>query len=750
MQEPREHPGPQERRRHSRDRPRAPFSARLTAAGVFAATLGAAAFLFAFPLMARGAALSLASLGTGFSLYFLARLLCAPAAGLLADRFGARALLVPAALCGALLPLCYILFPGLAALFIAQFGLGICGAAIRPLGSALVAARAPQARAGREFGILNALIQLAFFLGPVIGGVLFYRRSPLPTLLFLSACMAAACLAFALTPGRERPAKRPPASKAGPERENRRDALFILPAIAGRTIQAGALMAFYPLLLSERISAGPLAAGLLYAAPSLAACLALPFAGRLADGRDRITLSLGGMLAGSLALVLTAASRTPMEFFACGLAMGLGASLSLPASMALAASRGPDKGRLMGLAHGAAGLGFILGPMLGAMAIKSAGRLDAALFAAALAGMALCLPLAATAFERRLHYAPSKAWILACLALSPCLALAPLAMGHGGPFPGSGQSAELARYTEAAMGTVVNLTIAAPDRDTAGRAAKRAFERIRELQADLDFRNPYGSVGRINLDAGKNPVRVSAEAYGVIERALAYGRLTCGVFDPTIGAATATPLYFAEPEEVLRSKKDLVDYRLVVLNPAAQSVFLPREGMALDLGGLAKGRIVDLAAEELARAGIKAGIVEAGGDFFAFGDRDWTAGIKDPRGEGLIGTVGVRGRAMCGSGDYQQYVEAAGKGAPERRHHILDPRSMAPAKASIGVTVIAPRAEEADALATALFALGPEKGRKVLAEHYPEAAALWVLPDRAIVGSETFPPLAPASPEHAP
>lgn len=742
MQEPRDHVGSQKRMHAG--------PARLAAAGVFAASLGGAAFLFAFPLMAQSASLSLATLGTGFSLYFLARLLCAPAAGLLADRFGARALLVPAALCGAALPLAYALFPSLAALFITQFGLGICGAAIRPLGAALVAAGAPQTRAGQGFGIFNALIQLAFFLGPICGGLLFYRRSPLPVAFFLAACMAAACLAFALLPGRDRPTKRPSTRKTDPGHGKRRDALFILPAIAGRTVQAGALMTFYPLLLAERLSGGPMAAGLLYAAPSLAACLALPLAGRLADGRDKIALSLGGMLAGSLALALAASCRTPWGFLACGLAMGLGAALSLPASMALTASCGPDKGRLMGLAHGAAGLGFILGPMLGAMAIKSTGGLDAALFAAAMAGMALCLPLAAMALERRLHYAPAKAWALACLALSPCLALAPLAMGAGGPSPGTGETGELVRYTETAMGTVVNLTIESPDRETADRAAKRAFDRIRELQADLDHRNPYGSIGRINLAAGKRPVRVSAEAYGVIERALTYSRHTEGVFDPAVGAATVAPLYFAEPENILRSKRALVDYRLAVLDPAAQSVFLPKEGMALDLGGLAKGRIVDLAAEGLLRDGVKAGIVEAGGDFYAFGDRDWTAGIQNPRREGLIGTVRIKGRAMCGSGDYQQYVEAAGKGAPERRHHILDPRSMAPAGASIGVTVIAPRAEEADALATALFALGPEKGRKVLAEYYPEASALWVLPNLEIEQSRNFPPLAPASLEHAP
>jgi len=422
--------------------------------------------------------------------------------------------------------------------------------------------------------------------------------------------------------------------------------------------------------------------------------------------------------------------------------MGGGAALSLPASMSLAASCGTATGKLMGAAHSAAGAGFLIGPMLCALAASRSGRLEAALPAAACAGIVLCLPLCALAVERRLHYARPVSFALAALLLAPGLLFWPAASRT---VPAVNGQENLYKQTRAAMGTLVTLTIEAPDERTAERAADAAFERIAVLRADFDHRNPYGSVGRINLAAGKSPAAVSPEAFALIEKAFYFARMTDGIFDPAIGAITATPFYFLSPDEALRAKKDLADYRLVVLDPTARTVYLPRPGMALDLGGLAKGAIVDAAVGVLIREGVRAGIVEAGGDAFFFGARTWTAGLKNPRGEGTIGTVPIENMALCGSGDYERYVDVgtdAAGGATKRRHHILDPRAMAPAEISAGVYVLAPDAVTADALATALFALGPEEGALVLSRAFPRASALWVSPRFAVEASPGFPPVA--------
>ncbi len=711
----------------------------LISAGAFASVLGASAFAFAFPLLASSAGWSFGTLGAAFTLYYLIRILCSPLAGALADRLGQRALLVPAALLGAVAPLFCLIWRAPATLLWAQCLLGACGAAIRPVSAAAVSRAGPPERLGRRFGSYNALINLAFFLGPLTAGALFFSRDPVPMILFLSLCMLLAALAFSRAPGKTAPDRAARTANQGLGVTDRPLFAAALVAIAGRTVQAAALAAFYPLILSRQTGGSVLFASVLFAAPALAACLALPLAGRLSDGRDALLFALGGMLAGSLALCGAGLAATPAGFLAAGLAMGAGASLSLPASMSLAARCGPDAGRLMGAAHAAAGAGFLMGPMFCALASERAGRLEAALLAAACAGVFACLPLCALYFERRLRYSRALSWGLAVLALAPGLLIWPGA-GPAGTLRDAPDN--LYRQTRAVMGTLATLTLEAADEAAAEQAAQAAFDRIAGLSADFDHRNPYGSVGRINQAAGKNPVRVSPEAFALIRDALTFARATDGIFDPAIGAVTVTPFYFLSPEAALRAKKELTDYRLVELDPDARTVFLPRSGMALDLGGLAKGAVMDAAVKVLKDHGVRSGVAEAGGDAVFFGDRTWTAGLRNPRGEGVFASIPVRNAALCGSGDYERYVDVdAAAGASGRRHHILDPRSMTPASKSAGVNVLARDAETADALATALFALGPGEGAAVLERFGQSAAALWISPDLEPAASPGFPAL---------
>ncbi len=295
-------------------------------------------------------------------------------------------------------------------------------------------------------------------------------------------------------------------------------------------------------------------------------------------------------------------------------------------------------------------------------------------------------------------------------------------------------------YADLAMGTIVRLTLEHDNEQRADTAAKQAFSTIQILQQDFDHRYQQGSIGRVNEAAGHKPVIVSEEAGALISRALNFCEQSRGVFDISIGAITRVPEYFRQ--EPSSKQKELVDYRQIAFDSISRQVYLPREGMALDLGGLAKGTIIDAAVTVLRGQGIGSGIVEAGGDFFCFGEKTWHCGIQHPRKDELLGIIEVRNKAVCGSGDYYQFI-VTDAGSP-RKHHIIDINSGKSARKSIGVTTVAETTELADALATTLMIMGPDDGRDFLRQHYPDAAALWVLPDLRIVSTPNFPPLLPA------
>jgi thiamine biosynthesis lipoprotein len=148
--------------------------------------------------------------------------------------------------------------------------------------------------------------------------------------------------------------------------------------------------------------------------------------------------------------------------------------------------------------------------------------------------------------------------------------------------------------------------------------------------------------------------------------------------------------------------------------------------MQISLGGIAKGYAVDRAAEVLRESGIKGGIVSAGGDLVAFGKREdresWKVGVRNPRDPSKnICVIPVSNLAVATSGDYERYRMAGGR----RYHHIIDPRTGYPSKGCMSVTVLAGHALDADALATAVFVLGPGEGRALL-EKLPDVEGIIV------------------------
>ncbi|NLA11314.1 MAG: FAD:protein FMN transferase [Firmicutes bacterium] len=286
-------------------------------------------------------------------------------------------------------------------------------------------------------------------------------------------------------------------------------------------------------------------------------------------------------------------------------------------------------------------------------------------------------------------------------------------------------------YTELLMDTDIELQLFSRSSGKSRRVAQDLFAEMRRLELLLSSSDPDSEVSAINDAAGKEPVAVSPETAAVIGEALTYSALSSGAFDPTI-APLLERWGFREgdcriPDPVeLQEARAAVDYRLV--EAEAGEIFLPCSGMALDLGGIAKGYIVDRGLDLLAQSGIEHALINAGGDVGILGPKadgtPWRVGIKHPRSGGVIAVIpwGDRG-AIVTSGDYERFFEEDGV----RYHHILDPRTGRPASALLSVTVVAPTTMEADALSTALFVLGPQRGL-ALVESLPGVEAVLITP----------------------
>jgi thiamine biosynthesis lipoprotein len=279
------------------------------------------------------------------------------------------------------------------------------------------------------------------------------------------------------------------------------------------------------------------------------------------------------------------------------------------------------------------------------------------------------------------------------------------------------------------MGTLVGVVVRGEDRDTLERTVPSVFAEIERLEAILSEWRPDSAVSRVNAAAGERPVRVPIELIEILAVAGEISRSTQGAFDAT-WAALADLWPIDEPDfrpptrEAIASARRLVSYRDVVLDQAAQTVFLRRRGMRLGLGGIAKAYIAERAADFAVASGAKHILIDAGGDVVARGrqgGRPWTIGVRDPSSPSrLLATVDIEDEVVTTSGDYEHFVFVDGR----RYHHLLDPRTGAPASASRSATVIAPRGALAEALSTALFVLGPAGLGLVSA--FPKAAAVVV------------------------
>jgi thiamine biosynthesis lipoprotein len=278
----------------------------------------------------------------------------------------------------------------------------------------------------------------------------------------------------------------------------------------------------------------------------------------------------------------------------------------------------------------------------------------------------------------------------------------------------------------------------------------RLFVRLAELEHILSANRDDSELANVNRNAGVRPVPVSDELFTVLERSLYFAKASGGAFDPTVGPlvrlwAIGTEKPRLPLDKEIAAALDLVNWRDLELGevpPAgaaaarpAKTAFLKRQGMALDLGAIAKGYAADELARILREAGVQRALIDLGGNVYVFGKKGcgehWRIGVQDPHGARgqYAGVLAIEGdRSVVSSGTYERaFTGADGK----RYHHILELSEHAQGKRGypvengvVSVTVISASSMDADALSTSCFALGLEKGQALAAAN--EAEVLYI------------------------
>ncbi len=280
------------------------------------------------------------------------------------------------------------------------------------------------------------------------------------------------------------------------------------------------------------------------------------------------------------------------------------------------------------------------------------------------------------------------------------------------------------------MDTLVSITIyAKQEPEKWQQHVEQAFETMQRIEDLATSYNDTSEVGILNLNAGQQEISVHQEVLEMIKQAREVGENSDGAFDATIFPLQRlwnfkSPDPRVPTETEVSEKRELVDFRKIVIND--NHVFLPKKSMGLDLGAIAKGYAVDKAVEVLQKYGYKNFMVEAGGDLRAVagelttGQR--TIWVQHPRKDAeFFAKIKMDEGAVASSGDYERFFEINGK----RFHHILNPKTGYPAYPVVSVSIFSQTTAMADAYATAVFVLGPEKGLDFI-EKLPETEGLIV------------------------
>lgn len=295
----------------------------------------------------------------------------------------------------------------------------------------------------------------------------------------------------------------------------------------------------------------------------------------------------------------------------------------------------------------------------------------------------------------------------------------------------AGETLQRYEFRQIEMGAPFRITLYAADEAAANKAAEAAFERIDALEDIMSDYDPDSELMRLcrKSEPGE-AVAVSDDLLHVLVRAQKLSKKTDGAFDVTVGPIVrlwriARRKKELPPQQALQAALGKVGYQNVKLDRRAGTVELKKQGMRLDLGGIAKGYAGDEALEVLEKHDLPRALVDAGGDIVAGdpppGKKGWRIGIASPvkPDEPPERFLQLQNAAVATSGDAYRFIEIDGT----RYSHIVNPKTGVGLTVRRSVTVVAPKGISADAMASALSVLGPRRGIE-LVEQCKHTAAL--------------------------
>ena len=266
------------------------------------------------------------------------------------------------------------------------------------------------------------------------------------------------------------------------------------------------------------------------------------------------------------------------------------------------------------------------------------------------------------------------------------------------------------------MGSRFDVTVVAKDSIEGNKYIDTAVAEITRIEKLISSWDANSQTSDINRNAGIKPVTVDSELFELIERAIGISKLTDGAFDISYasmdriwkfdGSMTVMP-----SEEEITASVSKVGYQNIILDNENSTVFLKLEGMKIGFGAIGKGYAADKDKDLLISKGVPSGIINASGDMNTWGKNpngsEWKVAITNPMDKNKVfALLPINNGAVVTSGNYEKFVNFNGK----RYTHIIDPRTGYPSSGIISVTVFAPKAELADALATSVFVMGKEVG----------------------------------------
>lgn len=281
------------------------------------------------------------------------------------------------------------------------------------------------------------------------------------------------------------------------------------------------------------------------------------------------------------------------------------------------------------------------------------------------------------------------------------------------------------------MGTRIYVEAWQADAAQGKAAIDAVMAEMRRIDELMSHYKPTSQLSAINAGAAKEPVVVDRELFDLLKESVQFSEVTDGAFDITyasVGYLYDYRKHVRPTDAQIRAALPGVNFRNMLLDDKTHSVRFEREGMRIDLGGIAKGYAVDRGIEILQKRGVQHAVVTAGGDTRIIGDRfgrPWLIGIRHPDDKNkMVTRIPLIDTAMSTSGDYERFFDEGGV----RYHHIIDPKSGRSASKVRSATILGPTAMQTDGLSKTAFVLGPEKAIEII-ERMPDFDAVLVGPD---------------------